>query len=344
MIFFNCDYNEGAHERILQRLMETNMEQTVGYGEDAYCQKAAELILQECQAPEADVHFLVGGTQANLTVIAAALRPYEGVLTADTGHINCHETGAVEATGHKVLALPGRNGKIRAEQVREAVRSHREDPSFEHVVKPGMVYISNPTEIGTIYHKGSLGKLYEACKECGLYLYIDGARLGYGLAARDNDLDLPFIARHCDVFTIGGTKMGTLFGEAVVITNPELQKDFRYMIKRQGGMLAKGRLLGIQFLVMFEDGLYYRLGEHADEQAMRIKHALIEAGCNFSFSSSTNQQFPVLSDAKLKKLSETYAFSYWERVDEHYSMVRICTSWATKTEDVDALIRDIQNL
>ncbi len=344
MIFFNCDYNEGAHERILQRLMETNMEQTVGYGEDAYCQKAAELILQECQAPEADVHFLVGGTQANLTVIAAALRPYEGVLTADTGHINCHETGAVEATGHKVLALPGRNGKIRAEQVREAVRSHREDPSFEHIVKPGMVYISNPTEIGTIYHKGSLGKLYEACKECGLYLYIDGARLGYGLAARDNDLDLPFIARHCDVFTIGGTKMGTLFGEAVVITNPELQKDFRYMIKRQGGMLAKGRLLGIQFLAMFEDGLYYRLGEHADEQAMRIKHALIEAGCNFSFSSSTNQQFPVLSDAKLKKLSETYAFSYWERVDEHYSMVRICTSWATKTEDVDALIRDIQNL
>lgn len=344
MIFFNCDYNEGAHERILQRLMETNMEQTVGYGEDAYCQKAAELILQECQAPEADVHFLVGGTQANLTVIAAALRPYEGVLTADTGHINCHETGAVEATGHKVLALPGRNGKIRAEQVREAVRSHREDPSFEHIVKPGMVYISNPTEIGTIYHKGSLGKLYEACKECGLYLYIDGARLGYGLAARDNDLDLPFIARHCDVFTIGGTKMGTLFGEAVVITNPELQKDFRYMIKRQGGMLAKGRLLGIQFLAMFEDELYYRLGEHADEQAMRIKHALIEAGCNFSFSSSTNQQFPVLSDAKLKKLSETYAFSYWERVDEHYSMVRICTSWATKTEDVDALIRDIQNL
>ncbi|HIQ95805.1 MAG TPA: low specificity L-threonine aldolase [Candidatus Limivivens merdigallinarum] len=344
MIFFNCDYNEGAHERILQRLMETNMEQTVGYGEDAYCQKAAELILQECQAPEADVHFLVGGTQANLTVIAAALRPYEGVLTADTGHINCHETGAVEATGHKVLALPGRNGKIRAEQVREAVRSHREDPSFEHIVKPGMVYISNPTEIGTIYHKGSLGKLYEACKECGLYLYIDGARLGYGLAARDNDLDLPFIARHCDVFTIGGTKMGTLFGEAVVITNPELQKDFRYMIKRQGGMLAKGRLLGIQFLAMFEDGLYYRLGEHADEQAMRIKHALIEAGCNFSFSSSTNQQFPVLSDAKLKKLSEIYAFSYWERVDEHYSMVRICTSWATKTEDVDALIRDIQNL
>ena len=344
MIFFNCDYNEGAHERILQRLMETNMEQTVGYGEDAYCQKAAELILQECQAPEADVHFLVGGTQANLTVIAAALRPYEGVLTADTGHINCHETGAVEATGHKVLALPGRNGKIRAEQVREAVRSHREDPSFEHIVKPGMVYISNPTEIGTIYHKGSLGKLYEACKECGLYLYIDGARLGYGLAARDNDLDLPFIARHCDVFTIGGTKMGTLFGEAVVITNPELQKDFRYMIKRQGGMLAKGRILGIQFLAMFEDGLYYRLGEHADEQAMRIKHALIEAGCNFSFSSSTNQQFPVLSDAKLKKLSEIYAFSYWERVDEHYSMVRICTSWATKTEDVDALIRDIQNL
>ena len=347
MIFFNCDYNEGAHERILQRLMETNMEQTVGYGEDAYCQKAAELILQECQAPEADVHFLVGGTQANLTVIAAALRPYEGVLTADTGHINCHETGAVEATGHKVLALPGRNGKIRAEQVREAVRSHREDPSFEHIVKPGMVYISNPTEIGTIYHKGSLGKLYEACKECGLYLYIDGARLGYGLAARNRYTYRFGSAVHRPPLRCVYHRRdedGNPLREAVVITNPELQKDFRYMIKRQGGMLAKGRLLGIQFLAMFEDGLYYRLGEHADEQAMRIKHALIEAGCNFSFSSSTNQQFPVLSDAKLKKLSETYAFSYWERVDEHYSMVRICTSWATKTEDVDALIRDIQNL
>ena len=256
MIFFNCDYNEGAHERIIKRLVETNLEQTTGYGEDDYCRQAAEMILEKCELPEGQVHFLVGGTQTNLTVIAACLKPWQGVISADTGHINCHETGAIEATGHKVLALPGRNGKLKGDQIREVVKAHREDGSHEHMVQPGMVYISNPTEIGTIYHQKSLEDLYNACQECGLYLYIDGARMGYGLMARDNDLTLPFIARHCDAFTLGGTKQGALFGEAVVITNPALGKDFRYLIKQRGGMLAKGRLLGIQFQELMKDDLY----------------------------------------------------------------------------------------
>ena len=259
MIFFFFFYNEGAHERIIKRLVETNLEQTTGYGEDDYCRQAAEMILEKCELPEGQVHFLVGGTQTNLTVIAACLKPWQGVISADTGHINCHETGAIEATGHKVLALPGRNGKLKGDQIREVVKAHREDGSHEHMVQPGMVYISNPTEIGTIYHQKSLEDLYNACQECGLYLYIDGARMGYGLMARDNDLTLPFIARHCDAFTLGGTKQGALFGEAVVITNPALGKDFRYLIKQRGGMLAKGRLLGIQFQELMKDDLYFEL-------------------------------------------------------------------------------------
>lgn len=344
MIFLNCDYNEGAHERILKKMMETNLEQTAGYGEDDYCRQAAELIIEKCQAPDAYVQFLVGGTQANLTVIAAALKPWQGVLCADTGHINCHETGAIEATGHKVLALPGRNGKIKAEQVAEAVKAHREDEAFEHIVQPGMVYISNPTEIGTIYHKKSLEDLYQVCRENGLYLYIDGARMGYGLTARDNDLTLPFIAEHCDAFTIGGTKGGAMFGEAVVITNPALAKDFRYMIKQRGGMLAKGRLLGIQFLELFQEDLYFKLGQYANDMAMKIKNAMMERGVSFPIPSTTNQQFPVLTDSELARLSEKFRFTYWERVDESHSMIRICTSWATREADVDELIEEFRKL
>ena len=342
MIFLNCDYNEGAHERILEKLMETNMEQTIGYGEDDYCRQAAELILEKCQMPQAMVQFLVGGTQTNLTVISAALKPYQGVISADTGHINCHETGAIEATGHKVLVLPGRNGKIKGDQIREMAKAHWEDVCFEHMVQPGMVYISNPTEIGTIYHKRSLEDLYAACKEYGLYLYIDGARLGYGLTARDNDLTLPFIASHCDAFTIGGTKQGALFGEAVVITNPVLAKDFRYMVKQKGGMLAKGRLLGIQFLELMRDDLYFELSAHADNLAMKIRSVLIERGICGPIPSTTNQQFAVFTDQELGRLSEKYSFSYWNRVDESHSMVRICTSWATREEDVDQLLKDLK--
>lgn len=342
MILLNCDYNEGAHERILKRLVETNREQTVGYGEDDYCRQAAELILEKCEMPEAYVQFMVGGTQTNMTVIAAALKPWQGVISADSGHINCHETGAIEATGHKVLAVENRNGKVKARQVRELVKAHFEDESCEHTVQPGMVYISNPSEIGTIYHKRGLEELYDACRENGLYLYIDGARLGYGLTARDNDLTLPFIARHCDAFTIGGTKQGALFGEAVVITNPTLAKDFRYMIKQRGGMLAKGRLLGLQFLELLQDDLYFELAQNANHLAMKIRSALIDRGISMPIMSTTNQQFAVFTDSELSRLSEKYSFSYWGRIDESHSMVRICTSWATKEEDVEELIRDLK--
>lgn len=343
MIFLNCDYNEGAHERILKRLAETNLEQTVGYGEDDYCRQAAELIREKCEMPDACVQFLVGGTQANLTVISAALKPWQGVLSADSGHINCHETGAIEATGHKVLVLKGRNGKITGNQVREAAKDHYEDVTFEHMVQPGMVYISNPTEFGTIYNKRTLADLFAACREYGLYLYVDGARLGYGLTARDNDLTLPFIARHCDAFTIGGTKQGALFGEAVVITNPSLAKDFRYMIKQRGGMLAKGRILGLQFLELMKDDLYFDLSRHADNLAMKIKSALIERGNRMPIPSTTNQQFVVMTEEELGRLSQKYSFSYWERIDESHSMVRICTSWATREEDVAELLKDLGN-
>ena len=259
MIRFDCDYVEGAHEMILRRMLETNMQQTAGYGEDEICESARQKIRATCDAPEAAVHFLVGGTQANATVIASILRPHQGVLCAATGHINVHETGAVEALGHKVLPLPHTEGKITAEQVRQAVEAHYADAAFEHIVQPGMVYISHPTEYGTLYSLAELTALSEVCRACRLPLFLDGARLGYGLAA--GDVTLPDLARLCDVFYIGGTKCGALLGEAVVICDPALQKDFRYHIKQRGGMLAKGRLLGIQFDVLFTDGLYQRITE-----------------------------------------------------------------------------------
>ena len=256
MIYFNNDYSEGCHPKILEALTRTNYEQTLGYGEDEYCARATEKIRTLCGRADAAVHFLVGGTQTNLTVIAAALRPHQGVLCADSGHINTHETGAVEATGHKVLGLPSKDGKITASQVRDAVLAHRADASFEHTVQPKMVYISNPTELGTLYTKAELTALRDTCRELGLYLFLDGARLGYGLMAKDNDLTLKDIGDCCDVFYIGGTKVGALFGEAVLVTNPALKEDFRYLIKQRGGMLAKGRLLGIQFDTLMTDNLY----------------------------------------------------------------------------------------
>ena len=241
MILFTSDYTEGAHPRIIEKLAETNMEQTVGYGEDPYCEEAREAIKKVCEAPEADVHFLVGGTQTNFTVISSILRPFQGVICADSGHINVHETGAVEATGHKVLALPSKEGKITGQQIKEYYDLHWSDESREHIVQPKMVYISHPTEVGTLYTKAELEDISSICKECGLYLFLDGARMGYGLMAPGTDVTLPDIAKCCDVFYIGGTKVGALFGEAVVITNPCLKQDFRYCIKQKGGMLAKGR-------------------------------------------------------------------------------------------------------
>ena len=281
MLRFECDYGEGAAPAVLDLLQQTNFDQTPGYGEDEYCAKAAAQIRSLCDAPDADVHFFVGATQANLTVIAAALKPWQGVLCADSGHIHVHETGAVEATGHKCLALPGKNGKITARQVRKAVEEHRANASHEHEVQPGMVYISFPTEGGTLYSKAELTALYQVCQKCGLPLFIDGARMGYGLTCDDCDLTLPELARLCDVFYIGGNKVGALFGEAVVIMNPALKRDFRFMMKQRGGMLAKGRLLGLQFDTLFTDDLYFKISRHANVMAKKI-HAIFE-DCGYKF-------------------------------------------------------------
>lgn len=344
MLAFECDYLEGAHEKILNRLIETNMEKLPGYGADPYCASAREKILDACQCPEGEVFFLVGGTQTNATVIAAALRPYQGVLCAASAHINGHETGAVEAAGHKCLTLPGHEGKITGEQVRQAVLAHRNDPSFAHMVQPAMVYISQSTELGTLYSRRELEELSDACRELGLSLFLDGARLGYALASESNDLTLADIARLCDVFYIGGTKVGALFGEAVVIGNPEYNRDFRYMIKRQGGMLAKGRLLGLQFGVLMEDGLYFRLAEHADRLADRLRDTLENLGVPFLVPGVTNQLFPILPDGVLAALSEKYVFCEQQRMDESHRAVRFCTSWATREEAVDALCADLRRL
>lgn len=343
MIYFNCDYTEGCHPKILERLCETNLMQTIGYGEDEICDAARAKIRAACGRDDVDVHFLVGGTQANATVIASILRPHQGALSPETGHINVHETGAVEATGHKVLALPATpDGKIAAAQVEAAYTAHVNDASFEHMVQPKLVYISLPTENGGLYSKAELTALHDVCTRCGLYLFIDGARLGYGLTAPENDVTLHDLCELCDVFYIGGTKVGALFGEAVVITNPELKPDFRYHIKQRGGMLAKGRLLGIQFDVLFTDNLYFEIAGKAVAQAKRIAAACKEAGCAFFADSPTNQQFPIFPDAALEKLKEKYVYSYWARVDEAHSAIRLCTSWATKDENVEALCSDIR--
>jgi len=341
MIRFNCDYAEGAHENILNRMMETNMEQLPGYGGDVYCAQARKLIQDKCGCEDACVQFLCGGTQSNLTVIAAALRPHQGVISADTGHINVHETGAIEATGHRVISLPSPDGKLTADQISETFEAHAADVNHEHVVQPKMVYISNPTEIGTIYTKKELEEISSVCCEYGYYLFMDGARLGYGLTAEGNDLDLPAITGYCDAFSIGGTKCGALFGEAVVITNPAIREDFRYIMKQRGGMLAKGWLLGLQFLALFENDLYFELAAHANKMAGRLKEAFWQHGCRFLIESNTNQQFPILQNNELERLKTKYSYSFWEKINDTHSAVRFCTSWATKEEDIDALVKDV---
>ena len=339
MIRFDCDYVEGAHPAILEALARTNMEQTAGYGEDAHCERARALIRAACQAPEAAVHFLVGGTQANMTVIAAILRPHQGVLCAATGHINVHETGAVESSGHKVLGLPHKDGKITAAQVAEYVENHYADSAFEHIVQPGMVYISHPTEFGTLYSLEELTALSEVCRRYQLPLFLDGARLGYGLAV--GDVTLPDLARLCDVFYIGGTKCGALLGEAVVIAAPALQKDFRYHIKQRGGMLAKGRLLGIQFEALFTDDLYQRITAGAVSDALRVRAALQSRGVQMYIDSPTNQQFPILTEAQRAWLERDFALSHWQKLEDGRHVMRICTSWATKPENLEKLLSAI---
>lgn len=344
MIYFNNDYSEGCHPKVLEALTKTNLVQTPGYGEDEYCARAAAKIRALCSREDLAVHFLVGGTQTNLTVIDAALRPHQGALCAVSGHINVHETGAVEATGHKILTVPSSDGKITAAQVAAVVKSHRSDASFEHTVQPKLVYISSPTELGTLYTLSELEALSETCHSLGLYLFLDGARLGYGLAAKGCDTTLPDIARLCDVFYIGGTKVGALFGEAVVIGNPLLAEDFRYLIKQHGGMLAKGRLLGVQFDALMTDGLYFEISAHADRLADKLRRTLSELHVPFLVPGITNQLFPILSDAVLTELSKNYVFSEQERVDAAHRAVRFCTSWATTEENLDALCQDLRRL
>lgn len=341
MLHFECDYACGAVQPVLDALVRTNGEETSGYGEDPHCERARDLIRQQCRCPEAAVHFVTGGTQANLTVIAAGLRPFEGVLCADTGHINVHETGSVEATGHKVLALPGREGKISAGQVRAAVEAHRADATHEHMVRPAMVYISHPTEVGTLYTRTELEALSRTCRELGIRLFLDGARLGYALAAQP-DVDLPFLAGTCDAFTIGGTKVGLLFGEAIVLTDEALNDCFRYHIKQRGGMLAKGRLLGVQFEAMLENGDYVRLAARANAMAQELKAAFVRHGCALYSDTVANQIFPILPDAAAGRLAEKYVFSFWERVDAGHQAVRFCTNVTTPRAEVDALLADIE--
>lgn len=342
MIRFECDYNTGAHKKIIENLAKTNEAQTCGYGLDEYCNEAKKLIREKCEN-NVDVHFVVGGTQANYIVISSALRAHEGVISANTGHINLHETGAVEAKGHKVIQLEHDNGKIYAHDIDILCKNHFESDDMEHMVKPKMVYISNPTEYGTIYKKDELKEIKEVCDKYDLYLYIDGARLGYGLVCEENDLTLKDISSICDVFYIGGTKVGALFGEAIVIVNDELKKDFRYFIKQNGAMLAKGRLLGIQFKTLFEDDLYFDISKNAITQITKIKNALIKKGISMYIDSPTNQIFPIINQKQLDFFEGKVAFSYWEKVGDNH-VIRFCTSFATTDEQTNELLKLIKKM
>ena len=342
MIRFESDYLEGALPEVMQALCDTNYAQTPGYGEDEYCREAADMIRAKCSAPDADVHFLVGGTQANMIVITAALRPHQAAIAAETGHIAVHETGSIEAAGHKVITLPSGDGKITAAQVRSCVEAHWNDSTHEHMAQPALVYISQPTENGTVYSLAELEALSAVCREKGLLFYVDGARLGTALVS--SDMALPDLARLTDAFYIGGTKLGALFGEAVVITNRAIARDFRYIVKQRGGMFAKGRLLGVQFGVLMHNGLYERTAKREVDLAMKLRAAFEAKGWPLCYDSPTNQQFPIVPDAVLEKLAEKYTFSHWGKVDGSHTAVRFCTSWATREEDVDALIADIESL
>ena len=337
MILFHNDYNEVCHPAVLKTMNDMAACQFPGYGVDEMCNSAAARIKELCGNDQLHVHFLVGGTQTNLTVIAASLRPYQGVISADTGHINVHETGAIEATGHKVLALPSPDGKLTAEQIRKAAGAQSEAMDAEHTVQPKMVYISNTTEVGTIYTLAELEAISAACKDCGLYLFMDGARLGYGLTAPGNDLTLADLARLCDVFYIGGTKVGAMFGEAVVFSNDRIAEDFRYMIKQRGGMLAKGWLLGLQFDTLLKDNLYLEIAAHANRLAQQLRDTLTSLEIPVLVDSPSNQIFPILPDAVLRKLDNDFTYNLMHRVDDTHCCVRFCTSWATKQADMDAL-------
>ena len=340
MLSFKNDYSEGALPEIMKAMMETNLNQTVGYGCDEICAEARELIKKRICCNTADVHFLVGGTQANATCIDAFLRPHEAVIGVETAHINVHETGAIEATGHKVLTVPGLDGKVTADEIRAVVAGHPD----EHMVKPKMVYISNATEIGTIYSKKEVEEISACCKELGLYFYMDGARLGSALMAEGNDLAIEDLPKLCDAFYIGGTKNGALFGEAVVIINDDLKTDFRYAIKQNGGMLAKGRLLGIQFKELFTNDLFFKAAAHANHCAMKLKRGFAESGVRFFVDSVTNQQFPIFTETEIDELSKVCLFERNEQISANESAIRFCTSWATKEESVEEIVSIVKSI
>ena len=340
MLLFTCDYLEGDHERTLQRPTETNMEKMPGYENDPYCVDAAEKIRTACGCPEGSVFFTIGGTQTNAVVISTMLQSCEGVLAADTGHVNVHEAGAIEYTGHKVLTLPAYEGKMKAAGLKAYLVDFYKDPSHEHMVIPGMVYLSYPTEYGTLYTKKELMDISQVCREYQLPIYVDGARLGYGLMSPASDLTLPELSELCDVFYIGGTKVGALCGEAIVFPKGNEPKHFITKIKQHGAMLAKGRLLGLQFDTLFTDDLYFKISRHAIGMAEVLKRELKDMGYTFYLDSPTNQQFLVLTDQEADTLKERGAgYDLFARVDEKHVVCRFCTSWATREEDVKELLQ-----
>ena len=338
-LYFASDYMEGAHPAIMQKLVETNLEKTVGYGMDPYTEDAKEKIRKACDAPDAEVFLLVGGTQTNATVIDALLKSYQGVVAAETGHIATHESGAIEFGGHKVLTLPEKDGKISAAQIEKLVKDFYDDANYEHMVMPGMVYISQPTEYGTLYSKEELTSISKVCRENHLPLYVDGARLAYALASKENDVTLKDMAELCDVFYIGGTKCGALFGEAVVIPQKGLIPHFFTIIKQHGALLAKGRIAGIQFSELFTDGLYKQIGKPAIDAAEQIKAALKKFGYKLYLDTPTNQIFCIVSNNVMKKIAQDVEFGFWEKYDETHSVIRFATSWATTVEDTQRLIQ-----
>lgn len=339
MYSFKNDYSEGAHERITKAIVETNYEQTDGYGLDIYCDKARNVLKEKINYDKADIHFLVGGTQTNLTAISAFLRPHEAVIAANSGHVLVHETGAIEATGHKVISVVVNDGKLKPCHIQSVVDEHTD----EHMVKPRMVYISDSTEIGSIYTKSELIALKEVCKKNHLYLYLDGARIGSALTSEENDLKLSDIPQLTDAFYIGGTKGGALMGEALVICNDELKSDFRFFIKQKGAMLAKGRLLGIQFYELFKDDLYFDLAKHANDMATILKEEIKELGYDFMIETSTNQIFPILPNEILEKINLKYEYSVWQKWDDRSKVIRLVTSWATLEEKVREFINDLKS-
>ena len=344
MRYFHNDYNEICHPAVLKKITEYSQVSMPGYSTDPCCAEAAELIRKKCDAPDAAVHFLVGGTQTNLTVIAASLRPHQGVIAAESGHINVHETGAIEATGHKVILVPSKDGKVQPELAAQIVESQSLSMDAEHIVQPKLVYISNPTEYGTLYSLTEIKALSDLCKAKGLYLFIDGARMGYGLAAQGNDVTLADYAKLADAFYIGGTKVGAMFGEAVVISNPSIAEDFRYLMKQRGGMLAKGWLLGLQFKALFENDLYYEISAHADKLADKIRSTFTELGYELYLPGTTNQVFVTLPNAMLEEIGKEFTFAHWEKADDAHTTVRFCTSWATTEENTEALCKKIMEL